>query len=151
MEDWKKNLGELLNEYRFFPFDEWNKQIDTWAQEWVSELNRRTGVRANFQLSSEGKKVLVSFNGEAEFIIYLKYVPIGPKNKICLRSKYTVQHSTIRKFKAVMKGDEDIVDEEKDYKWLNEDLTLSEGPILEKGFVLQTLNIVLRKWLQRSE
>lgn len=151
MEDWKKNLGELLNAHRYFPYDEWNKQIDALSQEWVGELNRRTGVRANFELTSDGKKVAISFNAEPEFIVYVKYVSVGEGNEICLKVKYSVKHFPLRKFRAMIKGEDDNSNEEKDYQWMEEMLTLEDGPLLEKGFVLQTLNIALRRWLERKD
>ncbi len=150
MESWKKQLNELMNEHRYFPLEEWNRELGSWCKEWADEAARRTGISAGATLSASEKRISLSKEREAPFLCYIKYGQESEGNSLCLIVRYTTQHHPLRKFKAIMKGEEANDDEMKDYSWSEELLTFADGPILEKDFVLETITYSLKKWLSRT-
>jgi hypothetical protein len=149
MENWKNQLNELMNEHRFFPFENWNYQLGLWCKEWIDELGKRSGIHATTSSYLSDKKISVSVNGETPFVIYLKYSLDQQTGMPGLVIRYTTEHHPLRKLKAIMKGEDIEEDELKDYTWMEEMLTMIDGPILEKEFVLDSITYDLRKWLSR--
>ena len=149
MENWKNQLNELLNEHLFFPFENWNHQLGLWSREWVDELGKRSGIHATASMHISEKKIVVSVNGETPFVLFLKYSQEPQTLMPSLIIRYTTEHHPFRKLKAIMNGEEIQADEMKDYTWLEETLTLIDGPILEKEFVLDSITYALRIWLAR--
>jgi hypothetical protein len=151
MENWKNQLNELMNEHHFFPYETWNHQLGLWCREWTDEICKRSGVYASASMTVYEKKVSVQLNGDTPFLIYLKYAPDHETSMVGLVARYTTEHHPLRKFKAIMKGEEVLDDESKDYSWMEETLTMLEGPILEKDYVLDTITYALRKWIKKHQ
>jgi hypothetical protein len=151
MEKWKNQLNELMNEYHYFPFEIWNHQLGLWCREWTNEVGTRSGIYAATTLSSSEKKISVKLNGDTEFLIYLKYEQEKETGMVGLMVRYTIQYHPLRKLKAIIKGEAVQEDEALDYSWMVESLTMIEGPILEKEFVLDTITYALRKWIKNNK
>ena len=150
MENWKKQLNELMNEHHFFPFETWNHQLGLWCREWSDEIGKRSGIYATASLSVFEKKVTVKLNGETPFMIYLKFAQDHETGVVRLMVRYTTEFHHLRQFNAILKGEEVQEDEAKDYSWVEESLTMLDGPILEKDFVLDTITYALRKWMKKN-
>jgi hypothetical protein len=150
MENWKKQLNELMNDHHYFPFETWNHQLGLWCREWTDEIGKRSGIYATASLSVSEKKISVKLNGETAFLMYLKFSQEQETGMVGLMVRYTLEHHPLRKFKAIMKGEDVQEDETKDYSWLEESLTMLDGPILEKDFVLETITFALGKWMNKK-
>jgi hypothetical protein len=151
MENWKKQLNELMNEFRYFPLEEWNKDLGIWCKEWVDEVSKRSGISARLTSSALEKKITLSKDREAPFICYVNYGQETENGQFVITFRYSTEHHPLRKFKAIMKGEDVNDDESKDYSWAEETLTLIDGPILEKDFVLATLTYILKIWVSRGK
>lgn len=145
MKNWKENLRISMNDHGFHPKEEWKKQLFVWGKEWCSEVNKLDGLRASLSSEYNGVSIKVYRNGfyTTSFICKMNYI-LDEDNQIKLRIQ-TPKGFDYRSY--IMNLPESDESKLQYYIWDMDEISGDE--IFQEGFVLQTLNIAFRKYIQR--
>ena len=145
MKNWKENLKMSMNDHGLYPKDEWKKQLFVWCKEWCSEVNKLDGLCASLSSEYNGVSIKVNRNGfyTTSFICKMNYF-LDEDSQIKFRIQ-TPKGFDYRSY--IMNLPESDERKLQYYIWDMDEISGYE--IFQEGFVLQTLNIAFRKYLQR--
>jgi len=154
MEAWRNNLHNLLNQQKFYPYQEWNNTLYEWCKEYALEILRYDNLDAcprQLYKPDKGKvQLVIAYKNVQPFIIYLQYVSDTDTKTPVLQISFTEKIDFCKRFaKKFMNNLTDENEEEEEYyKWIEDSIYFKDEPYaLDKDFVLEYITIQFNKYL----
>ena len=154
METWKNELQDFMRKMKFFPYENWNKCLHSWCNEYTKELDGLTDVYTKVILSQKygalGRiELMIQLKHEKPFHIHMQYTRNPDNAEPMLELSYTKSFNVKKQCAAIFKNN--VNDNESTelefYDWEHDNIDFEKEPALNKEFIMECITLNFKKYM----